>query len=198
MKVGITGGIGSGKSTVCRIFAVLGVPVYDADGAARRLMNEDEALKAEITRAFGSRAYDASGRLDRSWLGHTVFADPEKLARLDALVHPVTLRDSAAWAERQTAPYVIKEAALMFETSAFHQMDHIIGVYAPVSLRIRRTMQRSGISREEVLQRMSRQLDETLKMRLCDQVITNDGQQALIPQVLALHRWLLAGAGSPA
>lgn len=189
-KIGITGGIGSGKSTVCRIFEVLGIPVYYADTEAKRLMQSDEELVVAIRHHFGDEVYDSSGHLDRALLAKKVFGHQDKLKQLNALVHPVTIRDADEWAGRQTTPYVLKEAALMFESEAFHHVDKVIGVYAPQALRIQRTMHRDEVSREQVMERMQHQMDEELKMRLCDYVIYNDEQQAVIPQVLHLHEIL--------
>lgn len=191
VKIGVTGGIGSGKSLVCRIFEVLGIPVYYADIQARDLMQRDPALISSIRDHFGSGVYDAAGRLNRKYLADRVFRDPERLELLNSLVHPVTIRDAEAWAARQKAPYVLKEAALMFESESFHHMDKIIGVSAPEPLRILRTMRRDGVNREDVLRRMNRQLDERIKMRLCDYVIFNDEVQPVIPQVLRLHETFL-------
>ncbi len=186
LKIGITGGIGSGKTTVARIFEVLGIPVYYADEAAKRIMNEDETVKQGIIRLFGPAAY-ADGRLNRAHLASLVFADKKKLAALNALVHPATIRNSHQWMQRQSGPYALREAALIFESGSQGCLDYVIGVFAPVELRIRRTMERDRISRQQVEERMDRQINETIKMRLCDFVIVNDGNQALIPQVLNLH-----------
>lgn len=187
IKIGVTGGIGSGKSTVCQIFEVLGIPVYYADKEAKRLMQSNPALMAAIRDYFGNEVYDNRGKLNRSLLADKVFKNKAELDKLNALVHPVTIQDAETWANRQSTSYVIKEAALMFESEAFHHMDEIIGVYAPEALRIQRTMQRDGTSREEILQRMHNQMDEEVKMRLCDYVIDNDERHAVIPQVLKLH-----------
>lgn len=195
IKIGVTGGIGSGKSVVCRIFSVLGVPVYYADREAKRLMQEDPALAAAIRHQFGEGAYDARGLLDTRYLAARVFRDPAQLARLNALVHPATIRDADNWAGTQRTPYVLKEAALMFETESFHHVDRVLGVRAPRPLRIRRAMDRDGVNAEEVLRRMEKQLDEDMKMRLCDYLIDNDEVQALIPQVLQLHQVFLGLAG---
>jgi dephospho-CoA kinase len=194
LKIGITGGIGSGKSTVAKLFEVLGIPVYYADDAAKQLMNENEALKQQVQKEFGNEAY-TNGKLNRKFIADIVFADPEKLELLNSIVHPATLKDADEWMNKQTTPYTIKEAALIFESGAQEQLDYVIGVYAPTPLRIQRTMQRDNISREEVMARMNKQIDETIKMRLCDFVITNDEQQMVIPQVLALHQTLLKQAG---
>lgn len=194
--IGVTGGIGSGKSTVCRIFEVLGIPVYYADTEAKRLMQRDPELKSSILHHFGQKVYDHTGKLDRKYLAGQVFGDQEKLVLLNSLVHPVTIRDASRWAECQSAPYVLKEAALMFESDSFHHVDKVIGVSAPEDLRIQRTMGRDGISREEILKRMQSQLDEDAKMGLCDYLIYNDEIHPVIPQVLALHENLLQLRGT--
>lgn len=193
LRVGLTGGIGSGKSTITRIFEVLGVPVYDADAAARRIMNSDMELRKAIILNFGDRSYTAEG-LDRKYMASQVFENAEKLELLNALVHPATLQDADRWLAQQTSPYSIKEAALIFESGASQQLDTIIGVAAPLPLRLQRAMKRDAISKEEVMARMNRQLNESIKLKLCDHIIYNDEQQALIPQVLHLHEQLLKEA----
>ncbi|MCW3089697.1 MAG: dephospho-CoA kinase [Ferruginibacter sp.] len=191
LKVGITGGMGSGKSTVSKVFEVLGIPIYYADDAAKRLMNEDEQLKVQLRKLFGDETY-IDGALNRKYLSSLVFNDAEKLALLNSIVHPATLRDTGQWMLQQKAPYAIKEAALIFESGAHQQLDYVIGVYAPATLRIQRVMKRDQISREEVKLRMEKQIDEGIKMRLCDYVVTNDEQQLVIPQVLKLHEAFMA------
>ena len=190
IKVGITGGIGSGKSTVAKVFEVLGIPVYYADDAAKRLMNEDDNLKQKIQELFGEAVYK-NGLLDRKQLAAIVFNAPEKLSLLNSVVHPVTITDAEQWMLHQTTPYAIKEAALIFESGAQQQLDYVIGVYAPAPLRIQRSMQRDGITRDEVIARMNKQIDDNIKMRLCNFVITNDEQELLIPQIIALHQKLI-------
>ena len=199
VKVGITGGIGSGKSTVAGIFEVLGIPVSYADREAKRIMNEDPLLVAQIIEHFGAEAYE-NGQLNRPYLAARVFSDKQKLALLNELVHPVTIREGEAWMQAQEGktPYAIREAALIFESNSGKYLDFIIGVYAPVELRIQRTQERDGLQKEEVLLRMRNQLDEDAKMKLCDAVIVNDGVTALLPQVLDLHKKLTrlaAGSG---
>ena len=140
LRVGLTGGIGSGKSTVAKIFEVLGVPLYYADEAARRLMNENEELKKKISEVFGTAIYN-NGKLDRAALAAVVFNDPKKLEQLNSLVHPVTFTDAIAWLHKleraePPVPYAIKEAALIFESGAEEWLDYVIGIYAPVPLRI--------------------------------------------------------------
>lgn len=190
IRVGLTGGIGSGKSTVARVFEVLGIPVYYADEATRQLMNTDEALKKEIIRNFGEESY-SNGQLNRPFIASIVFSNKEKLDLLNALTHPATIRHANAWMQQQIAPYVIKEAALIFESGSAENLDYVIGVSAPKPLRIRRVMERDGISSEEVQKRMSRQLSEDMKMKLCDFVLVNNELELLTPQVLALHEQLV-------
>ena len=190
LKVGLTGGIGSGKSMVARIFEVFGIPVYYADEAARQLQNNDPELKRGIIGIFGPQAY-REGKLDRKYISGLVFQDKGKLDQLNALVHPATIHDAGRWMKQQTAPYAIKEAALIFESGSQRDLDYVIGVTAPESLRIKRTMQRDSISAEEVMKRMENQLQDRIKMRLCDFVIHNDEHELLIPQVLGIHEKLM-------
>jgi dephospho-CoA kinase len=191
LKIGLTGGIGSGKSTVAQVFEVMGIPVYYADDRAKRLMNEDEVLKQKIQEQFGAAAY-TNGLLNRKYIADIVFAFPEKLQQLNALVHPAALQDAEQWMQQQTSPYAIKEAALIFESGAQEHLDYVIGVYAPTPLRIQRTMQRDGITREEVMARIDKQIDDTIKMRLCNFVVTNNEQELLISQVVVLHQQFLS------
>lgn len=190
LKIGITGGIGSGKSTVAKLFTVLGIPVYAADEAGKRLMNENEAVITQVKQLFGQAAYN-NGILNRKYLADIVFNNEEKLAQLNTIVHPATLNDADNWMHSQQTPYAIKEAAIMFESGAHEHLDYVIGVFAPAALRIQRAMQRDGSNREQIIARMDRQINETIKMRLCDFVIYNDEQQLLIPQVLQLHQKLI-------
>jgi dephospho-CoA kinase len=187
--VGITGGIGSGKSTVAKIFGTLGVPIYDADSRTKILMNTNATIQQELVDVFGTETY-TNGALNRKYLADIVFHNKEKLQQLNAIVHPYSIADSIEWAKAQQGSYVIKEAALMFETASFHHVDYIIGVTAPLAVRIHRTMQRDNCTREDVLARMSKQIDDSIKMKLCDAIIYNDEQQAIIPQIVQLHQVL--------
>lgn len=186
IKVGLTGGIGSGKTTIARIFETLGIPVYYADDAAKKLMNDNADLKKSILNHFGEDSYK-NNELDRKYLAAIVFNDKEKLELLNSLTHPVTIKDAEEWISKQTSPYIIKEAALLFESGAAEHLDYVIGVYAPQHIRIKRVIERDGISSEEVMKRISRQMEEETKMKHCDFVITNNEQQFVIPQVLELH-----------
>ena len=190
LKIGLTGGIGSGKTTIAAIFETIGIPVYYADDATKRLMNSNTALRDSITRHFGEASY-RDGELDRKYLAGIVFNNKEKLELLNSLTHPVTINDAADWMARQDAPYVIKEAALLFESGAAENLDKVIGVYAPQHLRIERVMERDGLPATEIMKRISRQMDEEMKMKRCDFVITNNEQALVIPQVLELHEKLV-------
>ena len=187
IKVGLTGGIGSGKTTIAKIFGILNIPIYNADDAAKKLMNTNQQLKATIIEHFGNATY-ANGQLDRKYLASIVFNNKEKLDLLNSLIHPVTIDDAEDWMNKQNAPYIIKEAALLFESGAAERLDYVIGVYAPQHIRVKRVMERDKLSAEEVMKRISRQIDEEIKMKRCNFIITNNEQQLVIPQVLELDK----------
>jgi dephospho-CoA kinase len=189
--VGLTGGIGAGKSQVAKVFATLGIPIFDADAAAKKIMNTNKDLANQLIEHFGAATFK-DGQLDKSFLASLVFADPAKLALLNSLVHPLTIQAAADWALTQSAPYVIKEAALFFESGSTVGVTKIIGISAPVSLRIHRVMQRDACTKQEVEKRMANQIEESLKMKLCDYVIVNDDQHLVLPQVISIHKQILA------
>jgi dephospho-CoA kinase len=192
--IGLTGGIGSGKSIVAKVFANMGVPVFDADATAKHIMNTNEEVKEKLIAAFGAEVYTSNNQfvLNKAYLSKIVFSDTHQLAILNSIVHPVTIKAAMDWANEQTTPYVIKEAALFFESGSSHGVHKIIGISAPKSLRIHRVMKRDQCSKEEVEKRMLNQIDESLKMKLCDWVIVNDDQQLLLPQIVALHEKIMA------
>jgi dephospho-CoA kinase len=190
LTIGLTGGIGSGKTTVAQIFEVLAIPVYYADQAAKDLMNHDPVLKEQIIAAFGKSVYREE-KLDRALLAKRVFGDGKQLQILNSIVHPATMLDAARWIKKQHAPYVVKETAILFEAGLEKNYDRIIGVTAPESLRLERVLSRDHSSVEKVLQRMNQQMDEKEKMSRCHFVIHNDGIKPLLPQVLAIHESLL-------
>lgn len=189
--IGLTGGIGAGKSMVAKIFATMGVPVLDADALAKDIMQNNASVKEQLLKAFGQEVYK-EGVLDRSFLANIVFSDPAQLTVLNAIVHPVTIQASLDWAVAQESPYVIKEAALLFESGSNKGLEKIIGVQAPLGLRIQRIMNRDKTTPEAVSKRMANQMEESKKMKLCDFVITNDDKELVVPQVLAIHEILLA------
>ncbi len=190
LRIGLTGGIGSGKTTVARIFEVLGVPVYFADDAAKKLMNEAGELKNKIIQHFGAESY-ADNKLNRIYLAEVVFSDPEKTKLINSIIHPATINDATLWFGKQASPYAIKEAALIFEAGAEKMLDLVIGVSAPAELRMQRAMQRDNISEAGVLARMEKQMNEEEKMNRCDIIIYNDEKELLIPQVIEVHERLL-------
>jgi dephospho-CoA kinase len=195
LKIGLTGGIGSGKSTVAKVFEVLGIPVYKADDEAKRLMATNSDLIAKIKAHFTNDAY-INGQLNKPFISSVVFNNKEKLNLLNSLVHPFTIEDGKRWMSQQQTPYAIKEAALIFESGSQGEFDLIIGVYAPMALRIHRAMQRDQADKEKIQERMQNQIKEEIKMKLCDEVLINNEQTLLLPQIIALHEKLLAKANS--
>ena len=189
-KVGLTGGIGSGKTTVAKIFQLLGVPVFDADREAKILMNTNPLIKSAIVDVFGKDAYTAEG-LNRSFISNIVFNDQDKLSALNNIVHPYTIHASNEWAQQQNCKYVIKEAALLFESGSNKELDCIIVVVAPKEVRIRRVILRDKTSAQEIELRMAKQQDEELTKQLSNYIIINDDEHLVIPQVLELHQILL-------
>ncbi len=190
LKIGLTGGIGSGKTTVARIFEVLGIPVYYADNAAKKLMNEDENLKQQVIKHFGTESY-IDGKLNTSFLAEVVFSDPQKTLLINSIIHPATLADSEKWFQKQFCPYAIKEAALIFEANAQKNLDLVIGVSSPLEVRIQRVIKRDSLTKEAVEKRMQHQMDERKKMEQCDFIINNNDVELLIPQVISIHEKLL-------
>lgn len=190
LKVGLTGGIGSGKSTVAKLFAVLGVPVFSSDEAGRWLLNEDASVHAAVASAFGPSVMVA-GIPHRQALAKLVFGDPEALARLNAIIHPAVRKSFQDWAAQQQAPYVVNESAILVETGIHETMDYMVVVAAPEAERIKRVVARDGVKEADVLSRMRNQATEDHLERAADHVLHNDGNTLLIPQVLALHATLL-------
>jgi dephospho-CoA kinase len=189
--IGLTGGIGSGKSVVAKIFATIGIPVFNADEEAKRIMQTSPAIKTKLIEQFGTDIYNAHG-LDKEKLAAIVFNDPFQLQLLNAIVHPVTIQAAKDWAAKQNSHYVIKEAALIFESGAADGLFKVIGVTAPLSLKVHRVMQRDGITKDQVDARMRNQISDTIKMRLCDYVIDNNNQQMVLPQVLEIDKAIRA------
>lgn len=186
IKIGITGGIGSGKSTVCRAFAQLGDTPSTTPSPGRAADERGRRLKAAVRRLFGDGAYDADG-LNRKYVAGRIFSDGTLRERLNAVVHPAVAEDFARWAERQQGPYVIEEAAILFESGAYRQMDKVVTVTAPESERIRRTCLRDGVAPEAVRARMAAQIDEAERIARADYVIRSGDEEPVLPKILELH-----------
>ncbi len=189
LQIGITGGIGAGKSLVSKIFLCLGIPVYDADSRAKRLMITNSLLINQIKKEFGALSYHEDGNLNRPYISEQVFLNPSKLKILNNLVHPQVQEDYKNWvAAHQGCPYVLKEAALLFEASPTNVLDKIIMVYAPEAMRIERVQRRDKRTYEQIKAIIKTQMNEEEKLNRADFVVTNDETTLLIPQVLALHK----------
>ena len=191
LNVGLTGGIGSGKTIASKIFEVLGIPVYQADEAAKSLMESNPILKNQLIEHFSENAF-VDGKLNRKYIADIIFNDKEKLHLINSLVHPYTIQDGIEWMKKQTTPYAIKEAALIFESGTQSNFDYIIGISSPQSMRLNRTIKRDNTIRELILEKMENQLDEQVKMKLCDFVLQNDEKTLLTTQVIAVHEKLIA------
>ena len=192
LKIGITGNIGSGKTTVSKLFEVLGIPVFYADTAARSSMTTDSVLIAAIKKTFGDKAYFDDGSLDRKYIANIVFNDDKELAKLNALTHPAVFRAFDAWVVGiKNAPYVMKEAALLFESTSYKMCNYSLLVTSPLELRIERVIKRDHVTRPEVEAREAKQFPEAKKRELADYILENDEKQLLIPQVLELHNHFL-------
>ena len=190
--IGITGGIGSGKTTVCKVFELLGVPVFYADEVAKSLMFSDPTLKSEIIKTFGKESYNETGELNRSYISSIVFNDQLELEKLNSLVHPAVFRAFDSWVINQNKPsYVIKEAALLFESDAYKKCDKSILVISPLETRIKRVIARDGSSKAEVQSRINRQFTDEQKMKFADYILNNDEKELLIPQIIQLHQQFL-------
>ena len=188
--VGITGGIGSGKTRIVELFESLGVPCYIADREAKRLMNEDADVKKAIIGLFGNEAY-ASGILDRTLLGNIVFTQPQKLNALNAIVHPAVAKDFKNWVDNQHYPYVIKEVAILFETGGYKQVDKTLLITAPEEKRIARVMKRDASSKKSIIDRMQNQWSDDKKIPLADFVIENSVWEQTKKEVKQLHQQFL-------
>ncbi len=195
LRAGITGGIGSGKSMICKIFELLGVPVFYADDVAKQLYDTNGELRSHIIKNFGSELYP-NGLFDKSRMRQIVFNDNKKLQLLDSLVHPVVKLETEKWMRSQQAPYAIKEAALLIESKSYQQLDEIIFVECPIELRIKRVAQRDHLSKEQILGRIAAQMPDAEKKQFATQIIINDENHLIIPQVLSLHDYFIKKSGA--
>lgn len=188
-KVGITGGIGSGKSTVCDMLSGYGVAVYVADDRAKELMTDSEQLRSALVAAFGEATYDG-GKLNRAYLAESVFSNTEALARLNAIVHPAVMADFDRWADEQEGDYVVLESAILFEAGLDDRVDTTVAVMAPKDIRLQRAMQRDGATREQIERRMDNQLSDDRRCTLSKYAIVNILLEDLQDDVEQLHRRL--------
>lgn len=196
LKIGITGGIGSGKTTVCNLFELLNIPVYYADPRAKHLMVSDLTLISQIKKLLGKDSYNNDLSLNKPFIANIIFNNKYKLNSLNSLVHPAVKRDFNKWCEMQNSPYVLKEAALLFESGSYKDLDQNILVSAPLELRILRVMQRDNTSRDRIISRVNNQMIESEKKSLADFIINNNGKIPLIPQIYKLHNQFIREANA--
>jgi dephospho-CoA kinase len=192
IKIGITGGIGSGKSTVCKVFTVLGIPVFEADKIARQLMNSDPDVAEKLIRTFGAPVYLADHSINRKYLAGIVFNNPSLLGQLNSIVHPAVRNVFYDWVEKQNAPYIIHEAAILFESGFYKMMDKTITVVTDETQRIQRVTKRDGISDEQVKERIRNQWNDEQRIKLADFIIKNNDDDLIIPQILEINKKIRA------
>jgi dephospho-CoA kinase len=192
LKIGITGGIGSGKSTVCRVFSVMGIPVFEADRVAKKLMVTDQEIHEKLVTLFGAAVYLPDQTVDRKFLAGIVFKDPSLLAQLNAIVHPVVRKTFFDWCKRQQSPYIIHEAAILFESGFYKMMDKTITVATSENERIQRVMKRDGITLELVKERIKNQWSDEKRIEMADFVIRNNDNELIIPQIIEIDKKIRA------
>jgi len=188
IKVGITGGIGSGKSTACKIFRTLGIPVFEADNVARQIMNSDDEIRIHLNKLFGAAVYLPDHTLNRKLLASIVFNNPSLLAQLNEIVHPVVKNAFDEWCETQESPYILHEAAILFESGFYKMMDKTITVVTDEEERIQRVTKRDGTTPEMVRQRIQNQWTDRQRMNLADFVINNNENELMIPQIIDIDK----------
>lgn len=191
IQVGITGGIGSGKTTVCKVFETLGIPVFSADQRAKDLYLENSHVKERVINLIGPKAYNSDGSLNKPHLASMVFEDQTLLKALNQIIHPAVKEDYEKWLENQKGPYVLREAAILIESGAYQSCDKIIVVTAPKEMRINRVLQRDCTDRKSIEDRMANQMEDSKRLSYAHFEIKNDGKHSLIKQVLILHEALL-------
>lgn len=190
-EIGLTGGIGSGKTYVSEVFKALGIPIYNSDINARILMNTDVDLIQQVKHLLGVNAYGIDQLINRKYISKVVFKDKSKLSALNAIVHPLVLSHFKTWAECQKSPFVIFEAAILYEAGYERHLDAVITVYAPIELRIKRVVLRDNISEELVKERINNQISDEIKVKKADYVIKNEGHALLLPQIMDIYNKLL-------
>jgi dephospho-CoA kinase len=190
LKLGVTGGIGSGKTTVCKVFGVLGIPVFSADDEAKRIQDNDRDLQIKINSLVGKDLFP-EGKLDRPELAKIIFNNKELLEKVNSLVHPVVFRSFREWVKKQDSPYSIMEAAILFESGAFRLMDRIVTVVTPLEERIERLVRGNKLSREQVIERIRNQIDDESRVKLSDFIIPNSENDMIIPAIIGIHEEML-------
>ena len=190
IKVGLTGGIGSGKTYISKIFEKLGVPVFSADNVAKKIVNTDYQIKKELIKNFGSDIYLENGSIHRKKLANIIFQNDIALQKINSIIHPVVRSEFDKWAKQQTSNYVIQEAAILFENNQNYLFDKMITVTAPMQTKIARVMVRDKISANMVKQRMKKQLEDEIKIAKSDYIIINNGIEMIIPQIVRIHNKL--------
>lgn len=190
LKLGVTGGIGSGKTTVCKVFGVLGIPVFSADEEAKRIQDNDRDIQIEINSIAGKDLF-SSGMLDRNELARIIFSNKELLEKVNSLIHPAVFRSFAEWVKKQDSPYLIMEAAILFESGAFRLMDRIVTVVTPLEERIERLLSGNRLSREQIIERIKNQIDDESRVRQSDFVISNSEKDMIIPAIVGIHEEML-------
>jgi len=190
LKLGVTGGIGSGKTTVCKVFSVLGIPVFSADDEAKKIQESDRDLQLKIN-SFAGRDLFPDGKLDRAGLARLIFSDKELLEKVNSVVHPAVFRSFREWAVNQNSPYSIMEAAILFESGAFKMMDRIVTVVTPIEERIERLVKSKRLSREQVIERIKNQIDDESRISRSDFVIFNSENEMIIPAILGIHEEMI-------
>ena len=192
LKIGITGGIGSGKSTVCRVFIALGIPVFEADLIAKELMNTNQEIHKKLVNLFGASVYHSDHTVDRKYLAGIVFNNPSLLAQLNEIVHPVVRETFFSWCKKQQSTYIIHEAAILFESGFYKMMDKTIAVVTSENERIQRVMKRDGLTLELVKERIKNQWTDDERIKLADFVIGNNDNELIIPQIIEIDKKIRA------
>ena len=192
LKIGITGGIGSGKSTVCRVFSALGIPVFDADRIAKDHLNTNEDIYEKLVNVFGAAVYLSDHTIDRKYLAGIVFNNPSLLAKLNEIVHPVVRETFFNWCEKQESPYIIHEAAILFESGFYKMMDKTIAVVTSENERIQRVMKRDDLTLELVKERIRNQWTDEERIKLADFVIGNNDDELIIPKIIEIDKKIRA------
>lgn len=191
LKVGITGGIGTGKTSVCNFFEIIGIPVFNADIEAKRIINSDKELKNKLVETFGEEIYLKSGEINKEIYSKIIFSSKENLEKSNSIIHPVVLQYYNAWCKKyQNLKYSIKEAAILFESGTYKNMDYIITVTAPLEQRIERVMKRDNLRREMIMKKIQNQLPEDYKIKNSDFVINNENECLIIPQILEIDKYI--------